>query len=74
MFKEDVDVDVDVYAQRFRLCVGMACLSHIDNAFPCAARGPTVTRMHATVVTLQRSRLCLPDDHTVRQGRRLDSY
>ena len=43
-------------------------LSRIGDAFPCVAWDPTITRMHVTVVTLQLSRLCLPDNHTARQG------
>ena len=35
---------------------------------------PTITRMHAAVVTLQLSRLCLPDNHTAWQDRPLGSY
>ena len=48
--------------------------SRVDNAFPCAALNPTITRMHAAVVTLQPSRLCSPDNHTARQGRPLGLY
>ena len=42
-------------------------LSRTDDAFPCAAWEPTITRMHPAVVTLQPSRLCSPDNQTARQ-------